>query len=119
MAIMKIHRPVVGVAGAVAKNATVYSAAIDVSRSENAKLGVLIVSTAGSITVTQQCSMDGVTFYDAVNAGGDAQGAVAATVTVTTGRYVEYTPTLAPYIRYKVVEGNVAAPVVTVWPRAV
>ena len=110
---IKIYKPVVGTAGAVARNTTVYSAGVDLSGTTNTKIGLLLASTAGSITVTQQCSMDGTTFYDAVNAAGDAQGAVAATVTVTTGRYVEYTPTLAPYIRFKVVEGNTAATVVT------
>ena len=71
-----------------------------------------IISTAGSITVTQQCSTDKVTWYDPETASG-AAGAVEDTITVTTGRYLSFTPVLADYIRFKVVEGNVAASVVT------
>jgi hypothetical protein len=73
---------------------------------------VLIVSTAGSITVTQQCSVDNVTWYDPETSAG-AAGAVEDTITVTTGRYLSYTPVLSPWIRFKVVEGGSAATNVT------
>ena len=73
---------------------------------------VKIISTAGSITVTQQCSIDNSTWYDPETASG-AAGAVEDTITVTTGRYISYTPVMTPFIRFKVVEGNVAASVVT------
>jgi len=68
----------------------------------------LIVSTAGSITVTQQCSTDDTTWYDAETASG-AAGAVENAITVTAGRYLSYTPVLCDYIRFKIVEGDVAA----------
>jgi len=71
-----------------------------------------VISTAGSITVTQQCSIDDETFYDPETAAG-AAGAVEDTLTVTTGRYISFTPVIAPFIRFKVVEGNVAASAVT------
>ena len=71
-----------------------------------------IISTAGSITVTQQCSTDDITWYGPETAAG-AAGAVEDTITVTTGRYLSFTPVLCDYIRFKVVEGNVAASVVT------
>ena len=75
---------------------------------------VKIISTAGSITVTQQCSITGAVdaWYDPETASG-AAGAVEDTITVTTGRYISYTPVMTPFIRFKVVEGNVAASVVT------
>lgn len=69
---------------------------------------LLIVSTAGSITVTQQCSTDNKTWYDPENAAG-ALGAVEDTITVTTGRYLSFTPVLCDYIRFKVVENGTAA----------
>jgi len=74
---------------------------------------LFIVSTAGSITVSQQCSADGVTYYDPVDTAGSALGVVRAALTVTTGVYVPFTPVLAPYARFKIVEGNVAATEVT------
>jgi hypothetical protein len=73
----------------------------------------LIKSTAGSITVTQQCSHNGVDWFDPENSTG-AVGAVEDTITVTTGRYLVFTPVLTPFIRFKVVEGNVADAVVTI-----
>lgn len=69
---------------------------------------LLIVSTAGSITVTQQCSTDKVTWYDPETAAG-AAGAVEDTITVTTGRYLSFTPVLCDYIRFKVVENGTAS----------
>jgi hypothetical protein len=71
-----------------------------------------VISTAGSITVTQQCSLDNVTWYDPENAAG-AVGAVENAITVTTGRYLSFTPVLCDWIRFKVVEANVAATSVT------
>ena len=76
---------------------------------------LFIASTAGSITVTQQCAWTkSGTFYDPVNTSGAAVGSVRADLTVTTGVYVVFTPVLAPYIRFKVVEGNSAETAVTI-----
>jgi hypothetical protein len=66
-----------------------------------------IVSTAGSITVTQQCSLDKVTWFDPETASG-AAGAVEDGITVTTGRYLSFTPVLCEYIRFKVVATSAA-----------
>ncbi len=99
-------------AQSIGKAATGYSNSVDFSRCQG-DASVFIISTAGSITVTQQCSMDNVTFYDPVNSSGTALGGVATALTVTTGTWVSYTPVMAPYIRFKIVEGNSAATVVT------
>lgn len=77
-------------------------------------VSILIVSTAGSITVTQQVSDDNINWYDAVNGSGSAVGAVAAALTVTTGKWITFTPVLARYTRFKIVEGNSAATAVTI-----
>lgn len=74
---------------------------------------VFLVSTAGSITVTQQCSLDNKTWYDPVNASNSAIGAVIATMGVTTGIYISFTVVLAPYIRFKIIEHGSAATTVT------
>jgi hypothetical protein len=71
-----------------------------------------IISTAGSITVTQQCSLDDVTWYDPINDSG-AIGAVEDTITLTPGRYLSFTPVLCDYIRFKVVQGAGATTNVT------
>jgi hypothetical protein len=103
---------VVGTAGAVAQAGTAYSTSVPM-RVFDGTAAVLIKSSAGSITVTQQCSVDDVTFYDPVNTSNSALGAVAAAMTVGS-RYVQ--PDLVPamYMRFKVVEGNVGATVVTI-----
>lgn len=95
----------------VAKNGTGYSNSRCFDDCDGTAT-VKLISTAGSITITQQCSIDDVNWYDPETAAG-AAGAVEATVTVTTGKYISYTPVLAPFIRFKIVEGNVAATVVT------
>lgn len=99
-------------AQAVSKNATAYSSVLAADDLAG-HIGIRLISTAGSITVTQQCSLDGTTFYDPVDTVGNALGQVVATQTVTTGVYVVPDVVLAPYIRYKIVEGNVAATAVT------
>lgn len=98
---------------ACGKNATVYSNVLGVGDLAG-HVGVRLISTAGSITVTQQCSIDGTTFYDPVDTSATALGQVVAVQTVTTGVYVVPDVVLAPYIRYKIVEGNVAATAVTI-----
>jgi hypothetical protein len=64
---------------------------------------LIVVTGDGTVTVTQQCSTDNKTWYDPENAAG-AVGAVEDTITVTTGRYLSFTPVLCDYIRFKVVE---------------
>lgn len=79
-------------------------------------ISLLITSTAGTVTITQQCSVDGITFYDPVDASNAALGAVAAGMTVGS-RYVQPNPVLAAYARYKIVEtGGAAGSTVTVLP---
>jgi hypothetical protein len=97
---------------AVAQTATAYS---DSFRSDvaNGFMAALIVTTDGSLTVTQQASCDGTTFYDVVDSDNNAQGAVAATLLVGS-RYVQFSCVLAPYVRFKVREGDAAPTVVNI-----
>ena len=104
------------IVGSVGKNATVYSRGenyekINFQRTTgNAALWVK--STAGDITITQQVSFDGDTWLDPVNNLGESLGTVYGGLASTTGTYIVYSPVLAPYIRFKVKENNVAATVV-------
>lgn len=100
-------------AKAIAKAETAYSSVVSVTDLAG-HIGIQIISTAGSVTITQQCSLDGTTFYDPVDTAGTALGQVVAAQTVTTGIYVVPDVVLAPFIRYKIVEGNVAATAVTI-----
>jgi hypothetical protein len=95
----------------VARNATAYSNSRPFHDCDGTAT-LKIISTAGSITVTQQCSLDDVTWYDPTNEAG-AVGAVENTITVPPGRYLSFTPVMCPFIRFKVVEANVAATTVT------
>ena len=91
----------------VAQNATVYTSGVPFSRATG-EVALLIVSSAGEITVTQQCSFDGENFHDPLDGAGSALGAVTAGMTVGT-KYVVPSPVVAPYVRYKIVEANTAA----------
>ena len=67
---------------------------------------VIIISTAGTLAISQQCSMNNVDWYDPVDISATALGVVKAAQTVTTGIYVVYTPVLAEWARFKVVEST-------------
>jgi len=75
---------------------------------------IVLISTAGSITVSQQISMDNVTFYDPVDTSGTPLGVLATDQTVTTGKYIAFTPVLCPYTRFKIVAADSAATVLTI-----
>lgn len=85
----------------ISRNTTGYTAAL------------ITVSGSGSVTVTQQCSLNKIDWYDPVDDTNTAVGQLASAMTAGT-RYVVYHPALAPFSRLKVVEGNVAAAVVTI-----
>ena len=96
----------------IAQADTHYSSSMDFRRcAGNAVL--LVISTAGVITISQQCSYNGIDWYDPVDYVGGTLGVIQSLLTVTTGVYVPFTPVMAPYIRFKVVEGNTAPTVVT------
>jgi hypothetical protein len=103
----------------ITRNSTKYSDVVNF-RGCTGTAVVNLISTAGRITVSQQCSVDydpnypdAATWYDPVDSGGTAKGAVGTAVTVTTGKYITYDPVLTPWIRYKVIETDVATTVVT------
>jgi hypothetical protein len=97
----------------VAQADTHYTSSVDFERCTGVA-SVLIISTAGTVTITQQCSLDDITWYDPINNAGVALGVVCTAKTVTTGIYVAYSPVATPYVRFKVVETNTAQTSVTV-----
>lgn len=92
---------------AVTKAGTVYSNPL-LCTFHKGFIGLRITTTAGSVTITQQCSEDGVTYYDPVDQDGTALGAVVAAMTAG-GKYIQYSPVISKFMRFKIVEGNVAA----------
>lgn len=70
---------------------------------------LFIVSTAGTLAISQQCSMNNVDWYDPVNTSDSALGVVKSAQTVTTGVYVIFTPVISKFIRFKVTESTAAA----------
>ena len=97
----------------VAQAATAYTSSSKF-RLATGYAGIRLISTAGSITVSQQCSVDDIIWYDPVDAAGNTLGTVCTSQGVTTGRYISYSPVLTSYIRFKIVEGNTAATTVTI-----
>lgn len=94
-------------------NTTKYSDSVTFERCVG-YAGLLITSSAaGTITVTQQCSLDNQTWYDAVDKNNSAIGAVQVITTSATSRYVQFDPVIAKFIRFKVVEGGASATNVT------
>lgn len=99
----------------IAQNSTEYSHIIRFDKCDGFA-GMLITVSAGSVTVTQQCGFtDQGLFYDPVDESNIALGQVVTTMAVGT-RWVQYDPIFAPFIKYKVVETNVASTTVTFTP---
>jgi hypothetical protein len=90
----------------IAASGTAYSSAMDF-RLCTGDAACIIKSSAGSITVTQQCSTDGLLWYDPETAAG-AAGAVEDAVTVHAGRYLSFTPVVCAHARFKVVATSAA-----------
>lgn len=86
-------------------NATKYSDAYSF-RKCTGNACVFIVSTAGTLAITQQVSIDGVNWYSPYDISTTVQGVVCAAQTVTTGVYRVFTPVLCEWIRFKVVEST-------------
>ena len=109
---MRIKQIVLASALAVGKNATVYSSSLTMNEATG-NVSVLVVSTAGEVTITQQCSLDDTTWYDPKDKRNAALGEVVSAMTVGS-RFVAFGPCVAPYMRFKIVEGNVAASAVSI-----
>ena len=97
----------------VTRNTTAYSLSMPFDRCTGTVI-VIFLSTAGVVTITQECSLNDVTWYAPV----DANAAVLGTICTsraggTTVYYTSYSPVMAPYIRYRVTETNTATTVVT------
>jgi len=73
---------------------------------------VLIISTAGTLAISQQCSVDNVNWYDPFDITTGALGVAVAAQTVTAGVYRVYTPVLSEWARFKIIEST-ASTVVT------
>ena len=72
---------------------------------------LIIISTAGTLAISQQCSMDNNAWYDPIDTAAAALGVVKAAQTVTAGVYVVFTPVLSEWIRFKVIESTAATTV--------
>lgn len=91
----------------VTQNTTVYTDSFKWDKCSG-DASVLFSSSAGDVTVQQQCSIDNKNWFTPVNNAGTTVGTIATAVTATTGRYVSYSPVLSPYGRYAVTENNSA-----------
>lgn len=96
----------------VSQAATVYSDPVLFERTTG-EIAALVISTAGSVTVTTEYSDDKMNWYGAVDSANSAIGAVCATMTVGS-RWVKVTPSIGRWIRFKIVENNSAATVVSI-----
>jgi hypothetical protein len=101
---------------AITKGGTLYTSLGDKPLKFERSTGVAAMylkSTAGQITITQQVSMDGNRWFDAINNAKQPVGNVISGQDVTTGLYITFTPVFAKYIRFKIVENDVAATTVS------
>lgn len=109
----RLRKSVLMSAESVSKKGTSYTDSVEFRRCSG-ETTMIVISTAGSITITQQCSYDDKTWYDPYDKNGNALGLVQSSQTVTTGKYIFFNPVPSEYIRFKVVEGDVATSTVTI-----
>ena len=69
---------------------------------------LLVESTAGSLEISQQCSLDGENWYDPVDIADLSIGLIKIVQGVTTGSYIIFNPVIAEWTRFKVVESSAA-----------
>jgi hypothetical protein len=103
-------------AKAITKNTTQYTDSYDFHQcAGDAALKIIITSSgAPTFTISQQCSLDDVNWYNPVNEAG-ALGGIWTAHLKTAGAYVSFTPVMADFIRFKVTEtGNVVNGTVTI-----
>jgi hypothetical protein len=93
-------------ARSVSTGDTVYSSSFNAENSNGFSAMLIDIGTGGGaagVTVTQQCSLDGTTWYDPVDTDGNAVGSVYSSL--TSDKYVQFDPVLTNKIRFKVVAG--------------
>ena len=94
----------------VVTSATVYSDSV-AFRQTTGFAAIRVISTSaggGTVTITQQCSFDNKNWYEPIDTSGTALGTVYTALAATTGSWIVFSPQMAPYIRFKVVEGGTA-----------
>lgn len=113
---MAINRQVVVMSAVtVANGSTIFSSNYNGEYSTGSRAVFINIAGSSSVTITEQASVDGTTFYDVVSGTGGALGAVCSTLTTTTGVFVVYTPTFALHNRLKVVAGAASTVSLTVF----
>lgn len=90
-------------AATVANGATIYSRNYNGEYATGFRSIFILLAGSSSVTITEQASIDGTTFYDPVDNTGTAVGAVAAAITSSAGIFVVYAPVLSLHNRLKVV----------------
>lgn len=93
----------------IAQNDSTYTSSFPFNKSTG-EVALLVVTTGNcTLAITQQCSEDNITWYDAVNGSMTAMGAAGSSTTATISNWIVPTLAPAPYIRFKVAEANAAA----------
>lgn len=87
---------------AVGSGVSIYTQKVDTQRGKDSAL-VLVI--AGTLSVSQEVSIDGVNFYTPYNLGGRVSMGTVGSALVTTGMYialnqVQSCPVIAPYKRF-------------------
>ena len=98
-----------------ANNSTVYSDSAKFRSTTGFSCVRVVVASAGSptVTITQQCSTNNIDWFDPVDTADTALNAVTVFTTTTGSKYVQFSPVMAPYIRFKIVESASVACTVT------
>lgn len=90
-------------AGTVGNGATIFSTSYNGEYASGFRAVLIQLTVGSSVTVTEQASVDGTTFYDVVDGSGTALGAIATALTSSVGVYVQFNPIVARHNKLKIV----------------
>lgn len=91
-------------ASTVANGSTIYSDSYSAEYASGFSALLIILAGSSSVTISQQTSVGGTVWHDPVDKTGTALGVVATALTATaSGVYVQFSPVVARFNRFKVV----------------
>lgn len=80
---------------------TYYSDPLEI-RSCKGYAALLVTTSAGSLAITQELSLDGINFYTPYDTSGNDLGSIYAALTVGS-KWIDFGPKIARYMRFKFV----------------
>lgn len=87
----------------VLNGATGYTDSCNIRFAQGFMAALVVLGAGSSVTITQQCSLDNINWYDPVDISGTQLGIVYTGLIASS--YIYFSPILAVWMRFKIVAG--------------